>query len=646
MSVLVQRASDVRVTEIDLSQIVTSASSSVAAIVMVSKKGSPTPKHFTNGDDFLNEYGNPDPQVSFTHYAAIDYFKNGNDIWAVRALGEDYHTSGVLMYLDGTEVKLKPLPNGIPDPLNVDWEQLDPSIDKPMAVFYPNKGPGSYGDSYAIGIRSNNIEPFELSQIKVETVSDEGGNLPATTYNYVVSKIAQGGVETLASSTVQAVIVSASDQNSVVLSWELDELAIGYRVYGRVNDEYGLIAELGSGDSSFTDDGTITPDETIQPIFDPSELEGSPTASFTVQIFDLNFNTSTPVEQFECTLGEATDSSGYASELTERINPYSSYVNVQSNMTAFDEDEYPSMPNVERTQMAGGDSGTAPTSYDVAEAWSVFSNKQLYSVNLLINGGYSNPTVQKAMIELAEGRGDAVALLDVPSANQQWQAAIDYRNLQLNANTSYAALFCPDVLESDNINGKNLYIPFSGWAGSLCAYTDSIANASYSPAGLNRGLVNVLSTRYTYDDGQATNLFKAQVNYTRTFTGAGIALWEQQTLQAKQSALSWLSVRRIVNVIKVSLYNYLVYSLQEPNDDFTARNIKRSCEDYLQSIKNARGIYDFTVSTNTTTAELNSGIRKVTVVIVPLIPIHEIQLQVVISKQGVSFEETLSQVGG
>ena len=646
MSILVQRASDVRVTEIDLSQIVTGASSSVAAIVMVSKQGSPTPKHFTNGDDFLTEYGNPDPQVSFTHYAAIDYFKNGNDLWAVRALGEDYRSSGVLMYLDGTEVKLKPISEGIPDPTNIDWEQLDPTIDKPMAVFYPNKGPGSYGDSLAIGISSNNIEPFELSQISVTTESDEGGDLPATTYNYVVSKIAQGGVETLASSAVQAVIVSSSDQNSVTISWELDDLAIGYRVYGRIGDEYGLIAEVGSAVDSFTDDGTITPDESVQPIFDPSEVQGSPTASFTVQIYDLNYNTSTPVEQFNCTLGEAVDDSGYASELTERINPYSSYVNVQSNMTAFDEDDYPQMPNIARTQMAGGDSGTAPTSYDIADAWSVFSNKQLYSVNLLINGGYANATVQKAMIELAESRADCVALLDVPSANQQWQSAIDYRNLTLNANTSYAALFCPDVLESDNINGKNLYIPFSGWAGSLCAYTDSIANASYSPAGLNRGLVNVLSTRYTYDDGQASSLFKAQVNYTRTFTGAGIALWEQQTLQSKQSALSWLSVRRIVNVIKVSLYNYLIYSLQEPNDEFTARTIKASCEEYLQTIKDARGIHDFTVSTNTTTAELNSGIRKVTVVIIPLIPIHEIQLQVVISKQGVSFEETLAQVGG
>ena len=94
------------------------------------------------------------------------------------------------------------------------------------------------------------------------------------------------------------------------------------------------------------------------------------------------------------------------------------------------------------------------------------------------------------------------------------------------------------------------------------------------------------------------------------------------------------------------MYNGLVPYLQERNDDFTARAIKAVCDEYLQGLKDARAISDFQVSTKTSTAELNSGIRKVTVVIVPMIPIHEIQLNVVISKQGASFEEVLSSVGG
>lgn len=644
MSILVQRASDVRITETDLSQIITSASSSVGCIVMVSKQGSPTPKHFTNGDDFLAEYGNPDAKVSFSHYCAIDFFKKGNDLWAVRALGEDYATSGVLMYMDGDTVKLKGV--AIPDPTNVDWARLDQSITKPMAVFYPNKGPGSYGDRYAIGIQSNTPEAFETSQITV-TTQNSGGNLPASTYSYVVSKVMQGGLESLASPAIEVVIAAGSDQNAVTIKWEADELAIGYRVYGRVGDELGLIEEVGSSVTSYTDTGDLIPDESITPKVDASDIKGSLKDTFTVRIYDLSYNTSVPVEEFNCSLGDNTDDSGYATELTERINPYSQYINVASNMLAYDDDEISAMPTIEKVQMKGGDSGTAPTSYDVINAWNQFSNKQLYSVNLLINGGFSEVNVQKAMISLAESRGDCVALLDVPSASQRWQAAIDYRNLQLNANSNYASLFCPDVYESDTINGKDLFVPFSGWAAALCAYTDSIADASVSPAGLNRGLLtDVLATRYTYDDSQASNMYKAQVNYTRTFVGSGIALWEQLTLQSTQSALSWLCVRRIINVIKVSLYNGLVPYLQERNDDFTARAIKAVCDEYLGQLRAARAISDFTVSTKTSAAEINSGIRKVTVVIIPMIPIHEIQLNVVISKQGATFEEVLSQVGG
>jgi len=208
-------------------------------------------------------------------------------------------------------------------------------------------------------------------------------------------------------------------------------------------------------------------------------------------------------------------------------------------------------------------------------------------------------------------------------------------------------LFCPDVLEPDTINGKQVYVPFSGWAAALCARTDRVANPSFSIAGLNRGLVNVLKTRYTYDQGQMDQLFDAQVNYTQTFVGQGIALWEQQTLSGQFSALSWLSVRRITNVIKVALYKFLLYSLQEPNDDFLGRQIVESCSSYLQAIQNARGISGFTVvsdSSNNSAQDFNSGIRNVTVIIIPTIPTHIINLQVVISKAGVSFQEVLSQV--
>ena len=68
MPIIKSQPSGVYTTEIDLSQVITSASSSVAAQVIVSRQGSTEPKFFSNGDDYLAEYGNPDAQISFDTY--------------------------------------------------------------------------------------------------------------------------------------------------------------------------------------------------------------------------------------------------------------------------------------------------------------------------------------------------------------------------------------------------------------------------------------------------------------------------------------------------------------------------------------------------------------------------------------------------
>lgn len=645
MTILVQRASDVRVQEIDLSQVITSASTAVACQVVVSKQGSPEPKFFTNADDYLLEYGNPDAQVSFDVYCGLDFFKEGDQMWARRAVHDDALYAGILMYGSDESTVLLGTANGVRNPQLPDWSTLIPDPqDTPIALFYPTRGQGSYAKTLAVEITSNNLtSPTGLASVSGEV----GGTLMAGIYQYQVAAIGESG-ETLASQPVEQQIVGAVVTGVITLTWEPVPLANGYMIYGRSPDSaaIGMLDIVGSEQLTWTDSGLIPPDLAKKPITSPADLPpANPT--FTVSVYDLNESIDNPLEQFVCTLFPFTDSSGIECELEERINPYSQYIQVTSNVPALM--EVPTVGSAAKTNMAGGDSGTAPTEFDVAQAYGIFANKQLYQINTLINGGHSTPTVQRAMDALAVKRWDSLACLDVPSSRQKFQQAVDYRRLTLNLNSSYSALFCPDVLEADLINGKQQYVPFSGWAAALCARTDRVANPSFSIAGLNRGLVDVLKTRETYDDGQATQLFKSQINYTRTFVGQGIALWEQQTLQAKQSALSWVSVRRIVNVMKTALYQFLLYSLQEPNDDFTGRQIVGACTQYLQGIQDARGISSFKVisdSSNNSAAMFNSGVRRVTVIIVPVIPIHEIQLQMVISKQGVSFQEALSQVGG
>ncbi len=638
MTILVQRASDVRITEVDISQIIVSASTSIASQVIVSKQGSTKPKRFTNPTDYLNEYGNPDASVSFDVYCGLDYFREGNDLWAIRVTNSDALYSGVIVYDDGGVTTADPVGSGVVNPELPAWSTLAPSPKTPLFLVYPNKGPGSYGDNVAVRVLTNNV--MVPTGVAV-TSSTTGGTLSAGTYTYQVSAVGAQG-ETLASTSAQVVIAGGGSTHSTTISWNLDPRAFGYRIYGRVAGSIYFIAEVGQGNVSYVDQGLIVPDVTRPPITNPANAP-APTPVFTIQVFDLNQSSDTPMEEFECSMTSMIDDTGTDMEIEAKINPFSQYIQVTSNAASLV--VIPEIKTTAQVALAGGDSGTAPTNFQVANAWGTFSNKQLYNVNIQINGGKSNAIVQRAMDALSQARGDTVSLLDTPPTKQQFQAAIDYRNLELNLNSSYSALFCPDVMEADNINGKTLYVPFSGWAAALCARTDRVANPAFSIAGLNRGLVDVLKTRYTYDDGQASAMFRAGVNYTRTFTGQGIALWEQKTLLGKQSALSWLSVRRIVNVLKTAMYNFLVYGLQEPNDDFTRRQLVGASAEYLETLKNARAINSYRVvsdSSNNTAAMFNAGILGIDVIIVPMIPVHEIDLRVIISKEGIRFDEVLN----
>jgi len=98
----------------------------------------------------------------------------------------------------------------------------------------------------------------------------------------------------------------------------------------------------------------------------------------------------------------------------------------------------------------------------------------------------------------------------------------------------------------------------------------------------------------------------------------------------------------MINVIKGGVKDYLMYSLQEPNDDFLRRMIVTSLTQYLQFWKDARGLLDFQVisdESNNPAAKYNLGILTVTVIITPVIAVHEIGVDIVITKAGVSFKE-------
>lgn len=642
MSLPAPRRSDVYINEINLSYAILGASTAVGAIVVVSKKGSGEVKHFTNFERFRAHYGDPDPTVSFTGYCAEDYFKEGNSLYAVRAIGTGATVSAVaLIRQSGGNLILRPVSNGVEDPLQPEWNDLANLGEQVVGIFYPEAGPGSYGQNLAIELVTSDAQTPRNVQVESTT---ESGTLTAGNYAYRVAALGARG-ETLASDLVEVVIAGGVTNGANTLTWMHDPLAVSYFVYGRTSAGMGLLQTIPAGTNTFTDTGALIPEVEQQPKTNASDAT-VPSPLFTVNVYDHEINRSNPQEEWRVSFQEGSDGTGSTTEIEQRINAFSLLVRYTSNLASVSGSVVPN--DIEPTNMGGGDSGAAVTAYTVAAAWRKFTNRHVIPVNTLINGGISDPIAQRAMDSLSQKRGDCASVLDVPSNQQRYEQAINYRKVVLNLNSTYSALFCPDVLEADTRLERNVLVPFSGWAAALCARTDRVANPSFSIAGLNRGLLDILGTRHVYDDDESNELYAAQVNYTRTFIGAGTALWEQQTLTNRTSALSWFSVRRIANVIKVALYNYGIYQLQEPNDEFTVRSVLKAFDAYLTRMVDARAIHEFTLvsdSRNNNEDMRIAGIRRILVRIVPVIPIHELQLDIAISRRGTSVEEILAQIG-
>ena len=635
MPALTQQSSDVRFREIDLSQSLRSRSTANGAIVIVSKKGRTSRFNTTTWTEFVAEYGERDASVSFAHYCAKDFFDEGNYLDVIRVVGSDAKSSAVLLKDDGSGVTSLLATSGLSDPENIDWTPFATSGAVPILMFWPKSGPGSYADSIAVRVTSQNLDAPAAPTV---TSSNTGGSLASASYSYRIAAITEVG-ESVASAAAAVTIGGSVSTASVTISWPAIEGARGYKVYGRTASTEHLIAgDLGAGTLTFLDDGSITPDSTKSPITSAGNVATTPV--FRVEVYDNDINPGTPQETWDCTLTDSVDGNGRQLEATQQINAFSSYINCSTNVPTLM--SVPIVKNTTKTALAGGTSGTAPTNGQIADAWDGFADREKIQVNVLINGGYTAVQVQQKMLQLAESRGDATAVLDMPSTMQKYQDAITYRQLQLNANTSYGAIYTSDVYVSDNYNGKLLYIPCSGKVAAVYARNDRVAGPQYAPAGLNRAQIDVLSLRQDYNESQRTQLFNAQINYIRRFVGAGTAVFEQVTLQAKQSATSWVNVRRMINVIKGGVKDYLMYSLQEPNDDFLRRMIVTSLTQYLQFWKDARGLLDFQVisdESNNPAAKYNLGILTVTVIITPVIAVHEIGVDIVITKAGVSFKE-------
>ena len=233
---------------------------------------------------------------------------------------------------------------------------------------------------------------------------------------------------------------------------------------------------------------------------------------------------------------------------------------------------------------------------DYTQSIDLLSNQDEYQFNSITAPGLiigqATSTITK-LINMVQTRGDALAVVDcgiygATLATMTSNAA--------SYNSSYAATYAPWLQTTDPDSGQIVWVPASTMVPGVYAYNDSVSEAWFAPAGLNRGgLATVVRPERKLSQANRDTLYTGKVNPIASFPGAGTVVFGQKTLQTKASALDRINVRRLLIELKSYISQVSDNLVFEQNTIATRNAFLSQVNPYLESVQQRQGLYAFRV---------------------------------------------------
>jgi len=298
--------------------------------------------------------------------------------------------------------------------------------------------------------------------------------------------------------------------------------------------------------------------------------------------------------------------------------------------------------------LSGGTDDNAPTTGEIALAYDLLEDAETEDVSLLFAAPDANgaETIAEDIISIAIARKDCMAFVSPPIEDTVGSStpAADVKAFADGlTSTSYAAVDSSALYVYDKYNDVYRYIGAAGHHAGLCANADSVADAWFSPAGVNRGqLLGVTKLAFNPKKADRDTLYKARVNPLVSFPGQGTLLFGDKTLLSRPSAFDRINVRRLFIVLEKAISTAAKAQLFEFNDEFTRAQFRNLVEPFLRDVKGRRGLTDFRVVCDETnnTGQVIDGNRFVAdLFIKPARSINFITLNFIATRTGVEFSE-------
>ena len=313
---------------------------------------------------------------------------------------------------------------------------------------------------------------------------------------------------------------------------------------------------------------------------------------------------------------------------------------------------------------AGTDSANY-VNYSLNKALASVSDPEVVPANLILMPGIQNSGITNNILQMAAARKDVLAIIDLeddykPSAERESTdsetgslGSVSSAVTTLKArmlNSSYGCAFYPWVQISDNLNSNKLvWVPSSVAALGALGRSQSQSDVWFAPAGFNRGGLGylggsrgpkVIQARQRLDSKERDSLYDANINPSATFPSEGVVIFGQKTLQATESALDRINVRRLLIYLKSKVNTISANLLFDPNLQVTWSRFRAQVNPILSDVKSRFGLADYKVilDESTTTADLiDRNIMYAKIYIKPARAIEYIVVDFVVTKTGADF---------
>ena len=288
-------------------------------------------------------------------------------------------------------------------------------------------------------------------------------------------------------------------------------------------------------------------------------------------------------------------------------------------------------------RITGGTDGREVTVDDHIMALDLYDDVDEVRFDFFITSGITDVDYLYRLNEVCTDRMDAIVISDIPTDMQRYDKAIAWRRNTLHLDSTYFAMYAPNIEVYDSDNDTYISIPCSGAVAACYANTDRDFKRWFAPAGMIRGSIQCRGLSHVYDQDMRDALYENQINALRLFQSEGVKVWGADTAKVSPSALSNVSVRRLMIYIEVTLNDANNQSVFDPNSSVLWGRLREAAETFLGKLVGEEGLYDFKVvcdETNNTPDTIANGDVMLDIYVDPVIPAKRIFFTAVVNKTG------------